>query len=109
MHDVWEDINFIGPTAAERLGYPTQKPVELLQRIIETSTEPGDVIADFFIGGGTTLATAMGLRAYRKNKQVKKRDGTVEEKEEIIFKNDGKPRRFIGCDSSRVAISVILD
>lgn len=109
MHDVWEDVNFIGPTASERLGYPTQKPIELLQRIIETSSNPGDAVADFFVGGGTMGAVALGQRAYRKKKTIKRKDRTIEEKEEIIYRFDGAPRRFIGCDSSRVAISVTLD
>jgi len=80
MHDVWEDINFIPPTGKERLGYPTQKPEALLERIIKASSNEGDVVADFFCGGGTTLAVAQKLK-----------------------------RNFIGCDSSRVAISVTLD
>ena len=79
MSDVW-DISIIAPIAKERLGYPTQKPEELLERIIKVSSNEGDIVADFFCGGGTTLAVAQRLK-----------------------------RRFIGCDSSRVAISVTLD
>ncbi|MCK4473838.1 site-specific DNA-methyltransferase [Candidatus Parcubacteria bacterium] len=80
--DVWSDIMSFQqiPTSKEKIGYPTQKPEKLLERIIKASSNEGDVVADFFCGGGTTLAVAM------KNK-----------------------RRFIGCDSSRVAISVTLD
>jgi len=79
--DWWSDISAGGQISRmELIGYPTQKPEALLERIIKASSNEGDVVADFFGGGGTTFAVAM------KNK-----------------------RRFIGCDSSRVAISVTLD
>ncbi|MFA6026218.1 MAG: site-specific DNA-methyltransferase [Ignavibacteriaceae bacterium] len=74
--DVW-DINYIPPKDPERMGYPTQKPEALLERIIKASSNEGDIVADFFMGGGTTGAVAL--------------------------KNG---RRFIGCDISRVAVSV---
>jgi adenine specific DNA methylase Mod len=61
MHDVWEDINFIGPTAGERLKFPTQKPEALLERIIKASSNEGDLVADFFCGSGTTGAVAEKL------------------------------------------------
>ncbi len=73
--DVWE-ILFPNRTH-ERIGYPTQKPEALLERIIKASSNKGDVVADFFMGGGTAGAVAL--------KNV---------------------RRFIGCDISRVAVSV---
>lgn len=57
MTDVW-DIPFLNPKAKERVGYPTQKPVELLQRIIRLSTDEGDVVLDPFCGSGTTLVAA---------------------------------------------------
>jgi DNA modification methylase len=63
--------------ASERTGFPTQKPEALLARIVEASSEPGDTIADFFCGAGTTLAMAERLG-----------------------------RRWIGCDSSPAAIEV---
>jgi len=59
-HDVWE-IPFIHPVALERLGYPTQKPEELIGTIIEGHSHPGDLIADFFCGSGTTAAVAEKL------------------------------------------------
>jgi len=82
ISDVWDDIaNFQTiVNSPEIIGYPTQKPEALLERIIKASSNEGDVVADFFCGGGTTLAVAQKLK-----------------------------RRFIGCDSSRVAISVTLD
>ena len=61
----------------EWLGYPTQKPAAFLERIIKASSNEGDVVADFFIGGGTTAEVAMRLG-----------------------------RRFIACDQSRVTIAV---
>ena len=61
MHDVWEDINFIAPTAKERVGYPTQKPIELYQRILQASSNEGDLVLDPFCGCGTTLIAAETL------------------------------------------------
>ncbi len=58
--DVW-DIPIINPLAAERLGYPTQKPETLLERLVLACTRPGDLLADFFCGSGTTLAVAQRL------------------------------------------------
>lgn len=54
-------IPFINPVANERLDYPTQKPEALLERIIKTSSNEGDLIADFFCGSGTTAAVAEKL------------------------------------------------
>ena len=58
---VWDDVSRIGNTSDERLDYPTQKPEELLERIIKVSSNPGDLIADFFSGSGTTAAVAERL------------------------------------------------
>lgn len=80
VDSVWSDINSVQPQSDEKLGYPTQKPEGLLKRIIEVSSDSGDVVADFFLGGGTTAAVAMKLG-----------------------------RKFVGCDISRVAASVTLD
>ena len=60
MRDVW-DINIIGRTSKERLDYPTQKPLALLERIIKASTNPGDIVFDPFCGCGTALDAAHGL------------------------------------------------
>jgi len=57
LSDVWE-IPFLNPKAKERTGYPTQKPILLLERIIDIVTEPGDLILDPFCGSGTTLVAA---------------------------------------------------
>lgn len=59
--DLWDDVNRIAPTADERIDYPTQKPEALIERIINTSSNEGDLIADFFCGSGTTLAVAEKL------------------------------------------------
>lgn len=56
--DVWSDIAPINSQAAERLGYPTQKPLALLDRIIALTTDPGDVVLDPFCGCGTTVDAA---------------------------------------------------
>ena len=61
IENLWTDIFVINPMAAERLGYPTQKPETLLKRIIESTTREGDIVADFFAGSGTTAATAEKL------------------------------------------------
>lgn len=77
--DVWE-VQPLFRNSRERIGYPTQKPGALVERIIIASTKEGDVVADFFMGGGTTCAVAQKLN-----------------------------RKFIGCDISRVASSVTLN
>ena len=60
--DCWFDINYIDPKdKEERLGYPTQKPEALLERIIKASSNPGDLVFDCFMGSGTTQAVAMKL------------------------------------------------
>ena len=55
--DVW-DISYINSQSKERMGYPTQKPEELLERIIKASSNPGDVVLDAYCGCGTTVAVA---------------------------------------------------
>jgi DNA modification methylase len=77
--DVWE-IGIVQGNSVERIGYPTQKPEALVERIIKASTQEGDVVADFFCGGGTTPAVAQRLG-----------------------------RRWIACDQSRVAVAVTAD
>lgn len=78
IDDVWTDINALNPVAKERLGYPTQKPEALLERIIRSSTNPGDVILDPFCGCGTSVAAA-----------------------------EKTGRRWIGIDLTALAISLI--
>ncbi|MDM8548479.1 DNA methyltransferase [Desulfobacterales bacterium HSG2] len=57
LRDVW-DIPYLNPNAKERVGYPTQKPVELLERIIKISSEAGDTVLDPCCGSGTALVAA---------------------------------------------------
>jgi hypothetical protein len=76
--DLWLDVNRINPVGNERLGYPTQKPEALLDRIIAASTNDGDTVLDPFCGCGTTVAAAQ-----RAN------------------------RRWIGIDITSLAISLI--
>jgi DNA modification methylase len=63
MTDVW-DVPFLSTVSLERNGWPTQKPEALLERVVQASSDPGDTVADFFCGSGTTLAVAgrMGRR-----------------------------------------------
>jgi DNA modification methylase len=61
VSDVWPDIKPIHASAAERLGYPTQKPLALLERIVNASSTPGDLVLDPFCGCGTTIDAAEKL------------------------------------------------
>lgn len=76
ISDVWE-LPILSTVSRERTGYPYQKPEALLSRIVEVSSEPGGVVADFFCGSGTTLVVAQRLG-----------------------------RRFIGCDLSEEAVAI---
>ncbi len=76
LTDVW-DLPFLSTVAAERTGYPSQKPEALLERVIQASSNAGDLVADFFCGSGTTLAVAKRLG-----------------------------RRYLGCDSNPAAVEV---
>ncbi len=62
VQNIWTDIAPIGALAAERLGYPTQKPLALLERIVRTSSNEGDVILDPFCGCGTAVHAAQNLK-----------------------------------------------
>ncbi|MEI8315669.1 MAG: DNA methyltransferase, partial [Verrucomicrobiota bacterium] len=61
ISDFWDDIDVINSMADEYQGYNTQKPEELLKRIIKASSNEGDLVADFFCGSGTTAAVAEKL------------------------------------------------
>ena len=78
LQDMWTDIGPVGAQAQERLGYPTQKPEALLERIIQASSNEGDVVLDPFCGCGTAVAVAERLG-----------------------------RRWIGIDVTHVAISLM--
>ncbi len=77
LQDIWTDVPMLRGFApgSERTGYPTQKPEQLVERFIRTSSNEGDLVADFFVGSGTTLAVAEKLG-----------------------------RRWLGCDLGRFAI-----
>ncbi len=79
LDDVW-DIPWLTQDARERTGYPSQKPVALLRRILEAATDPGMRVADFCGGSGTTAVAAMRLR-----------------------------RRWLSCDSAPLAVRVARD
>lgn len=61
VQDLWTDINRLSPNSKERLGYPTQKPLALLDRIIQASSNPGDIVFDPFCGCATTIEAASKL------------------------------------------------
>ncbi|HVU14043.1 MAG TPA: DNA methyltransferase [Phototrophicaceae bacterium] len=61
LQDIWTDINPVQSQSKEILGYPTQKPIALLERIIQASSNPGDVVLDPFCGCGTAIAAAQKL------------------------------------------------
>ncbi|TAH19345.1 MAG: hypothetical protein EAZ08_09250 [Cytophagales bacterium] len=58
LQTLWEDISALGSGSSERIGYPTQKPEALLERIIKMASNEGDIVLDCFMGGGTTIAVA---------------------------------------------------
>jgi adenine-specific DNA-methyltransferase len=62
LQSVWADIRPIGAHAKERLGYPTQKPLALMERIVTASSNEGDLVLDAFCGCGTTLEAAAKLK-----------------------------------------------
>lgn len=65
VNDWWADVKKItSPTDPEKIGYPTQKSIELLERIIKASSNEGDVVLDAFCGGGTTLVAAHNLKRH---------------------------------------------
>ncbi len=78
--DVWDDIKALYGPGKEIIGYPTQKPEALLERVIKAMSAEGEVVADFFNGGGTTAAVAQRLN-----------------------------RRWIASDQSRVAVAITAD
>ena len=91
----WWTIQPIMPSEKQERSvcyYPTQKPVELLQRIIDSSAPPNGLVLDAFCGSGTSLVVAEGLRVIRGEKR-KKSLGIAEHR-----------RRWIGCDLGRFAV-----
>ena len=62
VQTLWDDIEALGASARERLGYPTQKPLALLERIVKASSNENDIVLDAFCGCGTTLVAAQLLK-----------------------------------------------
>lgn len=62
LGDIWDDIDRINPVGSERLGYPTQKPLALLERIIQASSNPNDIVLDAFCGCGTAVVASQLLK-----------------------------------------------
>jgi DNA modification methylase len=94
----WWDIPALPPMSSERIGYPTQKPIELLQRIIDCSCPPDGLCADFFCGGGSFVEAASGCRVDRDKGGVARKHMYPD-----------KARRWIACDQSRVAVAITAD
>lgn len=65
IQDVWADISGVASQSGERAGYATQKPVALAERILAGSSDEGDLVADFFVGSGTTLRFSIWFRRGR--------------------------------------------
>jgi len=66
LEDWWADIKPLNSTQKEKVGYPDQKPIALLERIINFATNPGDLVVDLFVGSGTTAVAAHNLgRTFR--------------------------------------------
>jgi len=78
VHSIWADVPPINPMSKERMGFQTQKPIKLLERIISVSSNEGDLILDPFCGCGTTIVAAQEMK-----------------------------RRWIGIDITHLAISLI--
>jgi site-specific DNA-methyltransferase (adenine-specific) len=64
VHELWDDIHPINSQAKERLGYPTQKPISLLERILKACSDEGDWVLDPFCGCGTAVIAAEKLRRH---------------------------------------------
>jgi site-specific DNA-methyltransferase (adenine-specific) len=62
LQSVWDDLPPVNSQAKESLGYPTQKPLQLLERVINSSTNPNDIVLDAFCGCGTALVAAQNLQ-----------------------------------------------
>jgi DNA modification methylase len=62
IQSIWQDIPPVNPVGRERTGYPTQKPEQLLERIISACSNPGDIVLDCFAGSGTTISVAEKLK-----------------------------------------------
>ncbi len=62
LGSVWSDIERIGNTSSERLGYPTQKPESLMERIITASSNVGDTVLDAYCGCGSTIVSGERLK-----------------------------------------------
>lgn len=77
VSDLWMDISPLQGSSVEYRGFLTQKPLALIRRIIESTSSPGEVIADFFVGSGTSIVAAEGLA-----------------------------RKWVACDASDVAIDL---
>ena len=97
VNDIWSDIPPINPRAKERLGYPTQKPEALLERIVSASSNEGDVVMDPFCGCGTAIVTAERLNRRWIGIDITHLAVTlIRHRLQDIFKEDLKPYEVLG-------------
>ena len=114
LSDVWE-IPFLNPKAKERTGYPTQKPVLLLERIIEICTDAGDLVLDPFCGSGTTLVAAkllgrssIGIDVSEKAVALAQRRLAVPIKTESAMLKKGRAS-YVNADKNALSLLAGLD
>jgi len=105
----WWQIPQVNHTSREYIGYPTQKPIELMQRLIDASCPDDGVVADFFCGGGSSAVASAGLRVRRLSRLVSDGEGGYVEKTKFDYDLGGPARRWIACDQSRVAVALTAD
>ena len=105
--DVWE-INYLNSQSKERIGYPTQKPEALLERIIKCASNEGDVILDPFMGVGTTIAVAEKLNRHwigidQSVQAVKVTEQRLQKLDAQFTTVETKPAKIEVADSKRSA------
>ena len=105
VSDTWTDVGIIAPGAHERVGYPTQKPLKLLTRIIQAGSNKGDMVLDPFAGSGTTMMVAealgrewIGIDSHARSgelfaKRYKKNFGGLVNGEVKLETHDGAPAK----------------
>ncbi len=107
IQDVIADIAPINSQAAERMGYPTQKPIELLKRIVSASSNPGDVVMDPFCGCGTTIDAVETLNREASGGTAFPGCAPKDAEESAQAGKPVPPRTWIGIDITHLSINLI--
>lgn len=102
MGDVW-DIGIIAPVAKERTGYPTQKPEALLERLITSLTDPGDLVLDPYLGSGTTSVVCARLGRRAIGMDVNRRAVTITRRRLAELGVDAVEERLIEPDEAEIS------